>query len=484
VKRRPKSQDNAADLRAEAEDRWLERQAGRSVPGADVDTQRLLHELEVHQIELEMQNVELQRARVEVEAALEKYTELYDFAPVGYFSIDRQGLIQEVNLTGATMLGMARSRVLQRRLRGFAAPMSRPVVDAFLETVFAKPGKQACEALLMTGTGAAFWADLQASSEPLCKGEKNWCRLAVSDIAALKRGEDAQRHVESLAAANQEADREIARRRGVEASLRESEQTQRELLAKSRELQAQLRNLTHQILLAQEEERKQISRQLHDEIAQILVGINVQLAALSETAAIDPRELRRRIAATARMVGQSIVVVHRFARNLRPALLDDLGLVPALRSLIKELTQRKRLSVHLTAYAGVEALDSIHRTVLYRVAQEALINIVRHAEARSATLRILKIPGAVRLEIHDNGRSFPAERMIAAKRDGHLGLVGMRERVEMVGGRFAIKSAPGKGTTVTAEIPLDVPPGGRRRSDSRPPMSTVATAGEAGLLLA
>jgi signal transduction histidine kinase len=154
-------------------------------------------------------------------------------------------------------------------------------------------------------------------------------------------------------------------------------------------LQAQLRRLTHQVLLAEEEMRKQVSRQLHDEIAQILVGINVQLAALSKTAVIDPRELRKRIAKTARLVGQSIVVVHRFARDLRPALLDDLGLVPALRSLVKELMARKELRVHLTAYAGVEVLDSFHRTVFYRVAQEALINIVRHAEAsraRSATM--------------------------------------------------------------------------------------------------
>ena len=99
------------------------------------------------------------------------------------------------------MLGMARSQIIQRRLRGFVAPTSRPVVDAFLETMFASPGKRACEALLLTATGAAFWADLQASSEALPKGERNWCRLAVSDIAALKRGEEAQQRVEALAAA-------------------------------------------------------------------------------------------------------------------------------------------------------------------------------------------------------------------------------------------------------------------------------------------
>ena len=100
-------------------------------------------------------------------------------------------------------------------------------------------------------------------------------------------------------------------------------------------------------------------------------------------------------------------------------------------------------------------MDSVHRTMLYRVVQEALANVVRHAHARRATVRLLKIPGAVRLEIHDDGKSFPAARMLSARLGGHLGLVGMRERVEMLGGRFTVESAPGKGTTVKAEIPFD-----------------------------
>jgi len=454
MKTKPSRPAPAAGLRRQAETRWREQQAGRAAPRSDADTQRLLHELEVHQIELEMQNAELERARVDVEAALEKYTELYDFAPVGYFSIDRQGLIQEVNLTGASLLGLARSQLLQRRLQGFVAAASSPLIDAFLQTVFTKSGKHACEAMLLTAAGTAFWADLQASSVAAPRGERPWCRLAIADIAALKRGVEAQRRVESLAAANQEANREIARRRAVEASLKASEQTQRELVAEAHEMQAQLRRLTHQIILAQEEERKLISRQLHDEIAQVLAGICVQLATLKETAATDPRGLRPRIEKTRRLVEQSIEVVHRFARNLRPAMLDDLGLIPTLRAYLKELAGRKGLRIHFSAFTGVEALDSAKRTVVYRVAQEALTNVVRHANARHATVRILKIPGAIRLEVHDDGKSFPAARLLAARQGGRLGLVGMRERVEMVGGRFIIASAPGEGTTVTAEVPF------------------------------
>jgi PAS domain S-box-containing protein len=390
--------------------------------------------------------------------ALEKITDLYDFAPVGYFSIDQHSLIREANLTGAAMLGVARSRLHQRRLQSFVAPVSRPTVEAFLKTVFAGSEKQACEALLVPATGTVFLADLRASSVGWFEGEQKWCRLTVSDIGAIRQGQEAQRRVESLAAANLEANREIARRRAVEASLKESEQKQHELLEESRELHAQLRRLTHQILLAQEEERRQISRQLHDEISQILVGISVQLEALAQTAVIRPQVLRKQIAKTGRLVGQSIDVVHRFARNLRPTMLDDLGLIPALRAFAKELAGRNSLRIRFTAFAGVEALESFRRTVLYRVAQEALTNVARHAHARHADMRLLKIRGAVRLEIHDDGKSFQATRTISAMRRGRLGLLGMRERVEMVGGRFAIASAPGKGTTVTAEIPFDFPP--------------------------
>ncbi|HQF38315.1 MAG TPA: histidine kinase [Opitutaceae bacterium] len=446
----------ALHRRAKAQRR--ERQPETPPLRTEADTQRLLHELEVHQVELEMQNAELLQARSEIETALARYTELYDFAPVGIFSVGRNGLIQEANLTGAAMLDMARSHLVRRRLLDIVAPASRTRVAEFLQAVFAQPGDQACEAVLQRTGAAPFWADLRGSAVVSPSGPREkWCRVAVSDISALKRGEESQRRVVSLALAYQSANREIVRRREAEASLRQSEQTQRELLVEARELQGQLRRLTHRTILVQEEERKRISLKLHDEIAQVLAGISVQLSALQESAASRPQDLPRRIRRTQQMVGESIRIVHHFARDLRPALLDDLGLLPALRSFVKELAARSGLRIRFTAFAGVEQLDSIRRTVLYRVAQEALTNVVRHAAARQATVRIGRCAGGVRLEIRDDGQSFPAERALAARHSGQIGLAGMRERVEMVAGRFEIVSAPGKGTLVRAEIPFAEP---------------------------
>jgi signal transduction histidine kinase len=148
--------------------------------------------------------------------------------------------------------------------------------------------------------------------------------------------------------------------------------------------------------------------------------------------------------------------VHRFARELRPSALDDLGLIPALHSYCKNLAVRKKFKIKLTAFAGVEDLDNDKRTVFFRVAQEALNNVARHSHATEVAVTIIPVPGALQLEIHDNGKSFQVEKTLLAKSNKRLGLIGMRERVEMVGGTLVIESTPGRGTAVRAKIPFIV----------------------------
>ena len=260
-----------------------------------------------------------------------------------------------------------------------------------------------------------------------------------------------QRTVE-LAAANLELSLEITQRKAAEAALQKSEHHYSQLLKKSDELQEQLRRLSRQILSAQEEERRRISRELHDVIAQTLTGINIRLATLKKEALTNTKGLDRNIASTQRMVEKSVDIVHAFARELRPAVLDDLGLIPALHSFVKLFSQRTRIHVNLKIFAGVEALDLNHRTILYRVAQESLNNVSRHAQASRVDLSIQKVGDDIRMTIQDNGKSFEVDRMLNGRGQKRLGLLGMRERVEMIGGRFGVVSAPGKGTTVTAVI--------------------------------
>ncbi len=232
----------------------------------------------------------------------------------------------------------------------------------------------------------------------------------------------------------------------------------RTLFLESQVMQKKLRFVTHQVLTAQEEERKKISRELHDVVVQTLVGINVELSALVHGNAPGMDLLKDKIAQTQQLVESTVDTVHSFARELRPAVLDDLGLIPALHAFCRSLAERKKIKIKLTAFGGVEAMNGDHRTVLFRVAQEALGNVARHARAKLAELKITQIPGAIRMEIIDNGQAFPVAKILAAKNPRRLGLIGMKERVEMIGGRFTIVSIVGTGTTVCAEIPFTPPP--------------------------
>lgn len=246
---------------------------------------------------------------------------------------------------------------------------------------------------------------------------------------------------------------EIARREVAERALEKSQQHYQHLLEQSRQMQEQLRHLSRLLLVEQEEQRKAISRELHDEISQILAGINVHLAALKIEAAANTNGISKKIASTQRLVEKSLKVVHRFARNLRPTALDDLGIIPALQSYLKGFSKRTGIRTQFTAIAGVEELDCTKRTVLFRVAQAALTNIAQHARAHLATVTIRKLAGAICLEITDDGQAFDVDRVRQDKTNKHLGLIGMRERTEMVGGDFYVTSIPGYGTTICAIIP-------------------------------
>jgi signal transduction histidine kinase len=306
------------------------------------------------------------------------------------------------------------------------------------------PGKRAA---LIKQAGIYF----AAAVLPIEKSHRN-TRTAT---AHLKRFIEAlsQRTVE-LAASNLELEQEIATRKAVEAALKKSERHYSVLLEQSDRLQEQLRQLSRQILSAQEEERKRISRELHDVIAQTLTSINIRLASLKKASSLSTKGMEANIARTQKQVEKSVAIVHQFARELRPAVLDDLGLIPALHSFVKTFSARTHLQIHLAAFAGVEELDIAKRTVLFRVAQEALTNVSRHAKAQRVTVSITKLADGVAMHIKDDGKSFSVERVLHGKGSKRLGLLGMRERVEMVGGTFCVESAPGHGTTIQVEVPF------------------------------
>ncbi len=215
-----------------------------------------------------------------------------------------------------------------------------------------------------------------------------------------------------------------------------------------------LRNLSSQVLHVQEKERKRISRELHDEVGQALTVLNTNLGMLQRNGAMDSALLKKKIANTQMLLAQTMKTVHRFARELRPAMLDELGLLPALRSCLKNFAERTGLHVRFAASPEAEHLNDDQKTVVYRVAQESLTNVAKHARASRVTVSLRKLSRGLQVEIKDNGKAFKVDRWLSGKGGKRLGLLGMRERVRLVNGRFAVKSRPGKGTTVSMEIPF------------------------------
>jgi PAS domain S-box-containing protein len=417
---------DAAELRCRAEARLQEQHKNRAPPRTEVDTQRLVHELQVHQIELEMQNAELQGARDQMEGMLEKFTDLYDFAPVGYFSIDDQGLILDLNLTGAALLGVERSRLIHRRLQHFLAPTSRPVFVAFLEKVFAGSGKQVCEASLLHEDGTPFWANLQAASAASHTDTRKWCRMAVSDISALKRAEEAMRE--------------------LTATL-ESRVVQRtaELEHRTR----QLHKLALELLHAEDRERKRLADILHDDLQQQLAAAKFHLSLLVNQINGDA-SLREAIDQVAVMIKDAIAKSRTLSHELGPAVLYHGDFGEALEWLADQIQAKHGLAVHLEVHGPVDGSSDSIKVFLFRTTQEILFNVVKHAEVTDAAVRLRWRNGQLWLTVCDHGRGFDPKTL---GQTGGSGLFSIRERVELLGGRMKIRSAPGQGSTFLVAVP-------------------------------
>ncbi len=234
------------------------------------------------------------------------------------------------------------------------------------------------------------------------------------------------------------------------------------LAAKQRAIEqysAQLQALSARVLAAQEEERKRIARELHDETGQALTSLAVGLRVLQKAQSLE--QAREYAEELIQLTHQALEAVHRLALELRPKTLDDLGLVPALRWYITRWTRTTGVEVDLAVSGIEERLPPELETVLYRVVQEALTNVAKHAQATRVTISLERHDHTIALRVADNGRGLEFARrdgVLDLSRDripsGHLGLFGMQERVSLVGGTLRLSSQPGQGTTVLVELPL------------------------------
>ena len=230
----------------------------------------------------------------------------------------------------------------------------------------------------------------------------------------------------------------------------ELERSRTELAAKE-EMRARL---LEQVITAQEDERKRIARELHDETSQALTSLMVGLKVLEQRP--DLADGKEALADLRALTAKTLDAVHDLSLQLRPSVLDDLGLVPAMERLVTDFGRTHGIPVAFeTNVHGGPRLPPAVETTLYRIGQEALTNVARHSGARSVSLILERRGGVVTLILEDDGRGFDVPRRLAGGGDGRaLGIFGMRERATLLGGTLTIESTPGAGATIFVEIPL------------------------------
>jgi PAS domain S-box-containing protein len=566
---------SSTELRRHAEERLRANTAELHPPRTEETLQRLVHELEVHQIELEMQNAELRQAREELELSRNKYVELYDFAPVGYFTIDAHGLIDEVNLTGASLLGIERRLLLKRSLISFiGGEADRDIFLKHLREVLKKQGNQTCEVSLNKIDGTSFFAHLQSIAKRNNEDKAACIQCNIRDITIKRAAEkDLQRsqklfhtiarvspvglfladnegrfvyvneywseitglspdetYGEGWAKALYSEDKErvlnkwhqaiqldlpfesefrfqmqssiikwvigkaiaergihgerlgcvgtitdITERKRIEEELRKAydgleekvEERTSQLLAanillrqeivnrkligdKLNESRERLRNLTSHLQQIREKERSYLSRELHDELGQVLTGIKMDIRWIERRVPEGSILIEERLRSIVKLIDSAILSVQRLSMALRPPALDDFGLDEAIELMLTNFKKRTSIACEFISTPRPVTLSREVSTEVFRIFQETLTNIARHASAKKVVITLQHTKDRFTMEIRDNGRGITKKEITDP---ASIGLTGMRERVYALEGTLEIKGIKGKGTTVTVSIP-------------------------------
>ncbi|HJU70885.1 MAG TPA: histidine kinase [Paucimonas sp.] len=369
------------------------------------DIHKQLHALQVHQIELEMQNAELQQMRTDLESSLARYTDLYDFAPIGYFTLDRKGVILEANLTSADLLGMLRAELIGKHFKRFVLDASEAAFDAFLYRVFASKAKETCELPVLDEQKQAFFVHIEATAE--ISGQT--CRVAILDIN---------------------------KRKLTEVALQQSQEALRELAAHQEDVK--------------ENERKRIAREIHDDLGQNLLALRIDIAMLNDRTRHSHPRLNKKTEAALAHLDATIKAVRLAINNLHPAVLD-LGLIAALEWQVQDFQRRNKIEIDLVMGEINITHDDNLAIALFRILQESLNNVIRHAKATRVRIALCIEDNKLFMKIADNGIGiFPECR----RKANAFGLMGIEERVRALSGELIVESGQAQGTKLTVAIPL------------------------------
>lgn len=228
----------------------------------------------------------------------------------------------------------------------------------------------------------------------------------------------------------------------------------RDLNIKIGELQ-QAQHMAVSIIKAQEEERKRVAREIHDGPAQSMANIVMRAEFCLKLLDLNPTKVRDELIALQNMVRVSLTDVRKIIFDLRPMVLDDLGLAPAIKRYLTDYKEQYGLQVEFLFFGQQRRLDSSIEVALFRIVQETVNNIRKHAQAKSAVVKMELLRKRVNILVKDDGRGFDLDKVMADKNREGYGLVGMRERVQLLDGEMNISTAPDQGTSISISVPVD-----------------------------
>jgi PAS domain S-box-containing protein len=392
----------------------LHRAASHALPKiTPKNVETLVHEFRVAKIELELQCQELKRAHVELEESRDRYRELYESIPIGYATIDSSGHIQDLNPKGMSLLGVSSSSKL-KSFFFFFLPEGADALTLLCRKVLSEQQQDSRELKMKKADNSLFMAALQAAPVQTGKGKGEWLRIAFSDVTGRNKVEEALR------------------------------QQQMELESNRVELQ----DLMAKLFTAQEEERRRIACDLHDDHCQRITAMILEASAVERLMRSVMPSLVPRMASLKERLGGILDDFRHLTHELHPRHLDTVSLACSMRTHIKEFIEYSDLRVEFNEYDVPAHLPMPITICLYRLLQESLGNIRKHAQAKHVTVRLSGADNQIELSVSDDGSGFT----FSDNKKG-LGLTSMQERVRPLRGRVSIDSKPGEGTTIVVRVP-------------------------------
>jgi len=407
-----KPPDAKKELRKQAEDKVAklrQRDLLRYLP--QYEEKRLIHELQVHQVELEMQNEEMRGTQEALEESRSRYKELYDFAPAGYVTLDQFGLIVEANLTAAALLKVSRAALIGKHIQSFMDRGSADAFHLFLRKPLPPGMKEILGCRLCPAERPPFEISLNVGGEFDRSGRLVRYRVVLVDVSVLKLME-----------------------------------------RQARETGDRLRSLASELNLSEERTRKALAQTLHDEVGQMLA-----LARMKLSSALDPpkeKGMETIVGEVLDMLGSIIRETRSLMVEISPPVLHDFGLAAAIDWMAERMSSKHGMAIERAISGDFSDLEHDVNVMLYQMTRELLVNIVKHSGGRHVLVTVERDDHTIGITVRDDGKGFDAREAGSPAAESGFGLFSIRERLKSYNGSLQIESQKGEGTTASIRLPV------------------------------